>query len=231
MTIELIVKTSAVLASAAIAASMLRRAASSTRHLVWSMAIVAVLLAPIVIRLAPEVPIVPAVPQVPRVWFQTVSTVPNVPSVERSQPIGTQPNDALGSLGTIGTSGTVVVLSWFLFCWLLSGFSVWRGSKPAPESWVNEARTVADRIGLRQRIDVRQLTRDGTPHVAGLLRSVVMLPPSAATWTIEARHAALVHELTHIRRRDRLTLALSQLACAVYWFNPLVWYAAGALAQ
>lgn len=56
-----------------------------------------------------------------------------------------------------------------------------------------------------------------------------MLPPQASRWTTEARQAALVHEFTHIRRRDRLTQALAQLACAVYWFNPLVWHAAAAL--
>lgn len=58
-----------------------------------------------------------------------------------------------------------------------------------------------------------------------------MLPPSAAGWSAESRRAALVHELMHIRRGDRRTQAVAQLACALYWFNPLVWYAASALAR
>ena len=58
-----------------------------------------------------------------------------------------------------------------------------------------------------------------------------MMPPSAALWTVEARQAALVHELTHIRRADRRTQALAQLACGIYWFNPLVWYAAAGLSR
>src|SRR4030095_12955059 len=60
--------------------------------------------------------------------------------------------------------------------------------------------------------------------------SVVVLPPSAISWTMEARQAALVHELTHIKRADRRTQAIAQLACAIYWFNPLVWYSAAGLA-
>jgi hypothetical protein len=48
---------------------------------------------------------------------------------------------------------------------------------------------------------------------------------------MEARQAALVHELTHIKRHDRRTQAIAQLACALYWFNPLVWYAAAGLAR
>jgi len=78
---------------------------------------------------------------------------------------------------------------------------------------------------------VRELRREASPHVAGLFSSVVMLPPSAASWTSEARQAALVHELTHIKRGDRRTQAIAQLACAVYWFNPLVWYAAAGLSR
>ena len=57
------------------------------------------------------------------------------------------------------------------------------------------------------------------------------MPPSAPSWTAEARQAALVHELTHIKRGDRRTQAIAQLACAIYWFNPLVWYAAAGLAR
>jgi hypothetical protein len=67
--------------------------------------------------------------------------------------------------------------------------------------------------------------------VAGLFESIVIMPPSALAWSAEARHAALVHELTHIKRHDRRTQAIAQLACAIYWFNPLVWYAAAALAR
>jgi beta-lactamase regulating signal transducer with metallopeptidase domain len=35
--------------------------------------------------------------------------------------------------------------------------------------------------------------------------------------------AILAHELAHIRRRDWMFLALSRVATALFWFNPLVW--------
>jgi hypothetical protein len=90
---------------------------------------------------------------------------------------------------------------------------------------------IARRLGLRSDVPVRRLNRDASPHVAGLFRSVVMMPPSAETWTAEARHAAFVHELMHIRRGDRRTQAIAQGASAIYWFNPLVWYASASLAR
>ena len=67
--------------------------------------------------------------------------------------------------------------------------------------------------------------------MAGLFESVVMMPLSAAQWTTEDCQAAFVHELTHIRRRDRRTQAVAQMACAIYWFNPLVSHAAAGLAR
>jgi beta-lactamase regulating signal transducer with metallopeptidase domain len=229
MDLELIARTSAILLAGSGLAALLRRAAPSTRHLVWHFAIVATLLAPLLAPLAPNfrVPIVPAVPEVPTGFV--LHAVPG--SMEPSVEPGTQQNDAFGTLGTIGTLGTAVVGAWFAFCWLLSGLSVLRGTKPAPEVWLNEARAIAQRLGIKHPVDVRQSLKEMSPHVAGAFHSSVIMPPSAVSWTAEARHAALVHELTHIKRRDRRTQAIAQLACAIYWFNPLVWYAASGLAR
>ena len=231
MNLDLIVRTSAILLTAWSVAALLRRAAPATRHLVWHISIVIVLLAPAIMALGLRVPIVPGVPEVPGVVFQGVPSVPTVPTAAPTVERGTAGTIWYPTLGTIGTAGTIGTLSWFLFCWVLSGLSVWRGSRPAPESWNHEARVICRRIGLKAPVAVRQLLKDGSPHVAGLISSVVMMPPSAAEWTVEARQAALVHELTHIKRSDRRTQAVAQLACAIHWFNPLVWFAAAGLAR
>jgi hypothetical protein len=38
--------------------------------------------------------------------------------------------------------------------------------------------------------------------------------------------SVLLHELAHVRRNDLVVLTMTQFACALYWFNPLVWMAA-----
>ena len=34
-----------------------------------------------------------------------------------------------------------------------------------------------------------------------------------------------MHELSHIKRHDVVFQLIARLACALYWFHPLVWYA------
>ncbi len=237
MDLDIIARTTAILLAGAAVASLLRRAAPSTRHFVWHISIVVVLLAPVAAPLVPNFAL-PAVPGVPAVRVVPTGVVLSAVASSLSHlETGPQRNNAVGTPGSLGTLGTIssigsgAVLFWFSFCWLLSGISVWRGSKPAPEIWLSEARTIRERLGLKPPIRVRQSLKECSPHVAGLFESVVIMPPSASAWTAEARQAALVHELTHVKRHDRRTQAIAQLACAIYWFNPLTWYAAAGLAR
>lgn len=60
-----------------------------------------------------------------------------------------------------------------------------------------------------------------TPMLAGLLRPCLLLPAEPMGET-QLRHA-LLHELTHYKRRDILFKALVLWVCALHWFNPAVW--------
>ena len=61
------------------------------------------------------------------------------------------------------------------------------------------------------------------PVVVGVLSPVILLPLVAAGWSSERLRAVLLHESAHVRRRDGLALLVGQLACALYWFQPLAW--------
>ena len=63
------------------------------------------------------------------------------------------------------------------------------------------------------------------PMTWGLWRTCLLLPEDAETWTPAALRSVLLHELAHARRCDCLTQLGTQIICALYWFNPLVWLA------
>jgi beta-lactamase regulating signal transducer with metallopeptidase domain len=86
--------------------------------------------------------------------------------------------------------------------------------------------TLLDELHLRGKVQLLRSERTLMPIVCGILRPVVLLPASADDWSEERRRMVLLHELTHVTRKDCLTQMLGQMACAFYWFNPLVWHAA-----
>jgi beta-lactamase regulating signal transducer with metallopeptidase domain len=103
-----------------------------------------------------------------------------------------------------------------------------RQSRPVDASRVLErARELAATSGVRA--ELRESPACRVPLVFGIWRPTVVLPSDAIRWSDEHLSAALLHEFGHVRRRDCLTRFLANLACAFYWVNPLVWAGARAL--
>ncbi len=86
--------------------------------------------------------------------------------------------------------------------------------------------SLLDEVRLKSRVRLLRSDRTSMPVVCGVLRPAVLLPAEAESWPEEQQRLVLLHELTHVARRDCLTQMIAQVACAVYWFNPLIWSAA-----
>ncbi len=74
--------------------------------------------------------------------------------------------------------------------------------------------------------EVRMSDECRVPLAAGIVRPVVLLPAEATDWSDVSISSALRHELGHVRRRDCITRLIADVLCALYWVNPLVWFAA-----
>ena len=98
-----------------------------------------------------------------------------------------------------------------------------RRASPAA-SWARAAARAARLAGIHA--DVRMTDELDAPAVTGVLSPVVLVPRAAESWSDARRSAVLLHELAHVRARDCLAQILSQLACALHWFDPLAWIAA-----
>lgn len=77
-----------------------------------------------------------------------------------------------------------------------------------------------ERLGLRQRIPLRQTPEADGPMLVGLVHPVLLLPKDG----IPLADAQLIlrHELTHAKHKDVLCKMVFLLARCVHWFNPVV---------
>ncbi|QDT43735.1 Regulatory protein BlaR1 [Gimesia alba] len=67
------------------------------------------------------------------------------------------------------------------------------------------------------------------PMTWGIFRPSILLPREAENWPEQEVRCAFLHELAHVSRLDCLSQLFVQLACVLYWLNPLVWVAARSL--
>lgn len=81
---------------------------------------------------------------------------------------------------------------------------------------------LGDRLKLRCRPDLRICAGLCAPMLAGLFHPVILLPEDTPEGS--ALRYALLHELTHFKRRDIWLKTLALLANIVHWFNPFMWY-------
>ncbi len=80
---------------------------------------------------------------------------------------------------------------------------------------------IGDELDLDRRPRLMTCPGLSAPMLAGLLHPMLLLPEQPLS--PKELEYALLHELTHYRRRDIWLKALSLWVRAVHWFNPLVW--------
>ncbi len=96
-----------------------------------------------------------------------------------------------------------------------------------------QARILAKRLGLRRCPEILFVPAPVSPMVWALGRRARLLIPSAL-WgrlTEEQRQTLLIHELAHLRRGDHWVRRLELVVTALYWWDPVVWWAQQQLRQ
>ena len=216
--LALTLKGAIVLATARVAARALRRSSAAARHLVWSAAFAAMLVAAAASLPTREV---------------TIST----DSATRSEPAAGEgrgtpvevppPPDSVWGAWVVGIwlAGAILAAARLIFSLVMvDGLAV----RPALESdWYVRLQRLRRTLGIRRDVELLVSPDAPMPMTWGAIRPVVILPSSAARWSGGQLDPALLHELAHVKRWDWLTQLGAHLACAVYWFLPLCWSALG----
>jgi beta-lactamase regulating signal transducer with metallopeptidase domain len=230
-------KGAVLLLAAMAAARMLRGQAAAVRHAVWTMALAGVLLVP-VLSLAPGLPTLDAPVAAFAAFDADRPFVLRAPwerdAAPRSDADGSVDRTPAPAQERMRLADVIVVL------WLVgAALALAREAVGQGRASGLAARAIADdspsirgalrdavrEIGGGRGVPVRWTDEVGGPVTLGVLRPMILLPTAAAEWPAQRLRPALLHELAHVTRRDCATDLLARLACALWWFHPLVWTA------
>lgn len=89
-------------------------------------------------------------------------------------------------------------------------------------SWLSALAEAQRRMGFKHGTALLVSDELRSPISWGVLRPTIVLSPKAVEAVGEAE-AIIAHELAHVARLDWAKLLASRVACALFWFNPLVW--------
>jgi len=220
-------KSTLILAVAALAAFGMRRRSAASRHLVWTAAAAALLTLPLLTRTLPALR-VPVASTGPTAVFQVfVTSTP----LNRAPHVGQAPRPAADS--QVRPAGST---PWFPMLWSAGAiFAVlqmfWayvvlmRVRRRARPFAADEAAVLARTLGIEHPVAILETPRGTMPMTCGIFRPAVLMPAGASEWSPERLRIVLLHELAHIRRGDLATHLLARLALSLHWWNPLAWYA------
>ena len=211
-------KTSLLLMVVAIACTALTRHSAAYRHFLWSCALALSLLMPLAVTYLPSWAVIPAL------WQPDAASIAGTgESVSLMQGVGFLSGAGVVIVWLVGALGllfrdvlaAVGLLRWF------------RRARPLSSAqWTSTLHGLSREPGIDRPLRVLESAHVTSPCTWGLVRPVLLLPVSGAGWPESQRRDALLHELAHVRRFDYLSALVARLACALHWYNPLVWWAA-----
>ena len=253
--VQVSVKATIVLLAAWLLTRVMARSSAAARHLVWTVAIVAALILPLIHVTAPRwnLPLLPAPavaagvavgpstqerPSAPAentlieadvfgVAAAPAASTPAIDSPRASLPAGEISRAAVAM--AVWVAGLA-----FALARLAAGLAwVSRMTQEAVDvddvRWTSALEELAAALGITTPVLLKVSAEAAIPVTCGIRTPTILLPADAAGWVEERRDVVLLHELAHIARRDCLVQMLARLACAVHWFNPLVYRATARL--
>lgn len=237
--LPLLLKATAIAGAAIAGAWLLGRlgASAAARHLNWLSAMLALLALPLLAAALPplDLPLLPGEPiAAAAVALPDVAASASAPA---SQPATVaEPLAAAGDAapaGTVRNPVPILLLAYAtglgaLLAWLAIGHVALirlgrRARKVDDPQWLSLLARLARDLEVRTPVRLLMDSGSAMPMTWGTFRPNILLPDEARSWSADRRRFVLLHELAHIRRRDPLTQTVSFVACALYWFHPLVW--------
>jgi TonB family protein len=158
------------------------------------------------------------------VWFSTLAALLIVP-LGLLIPAGAVPDVYVYTIAVATPAGAgaevISIAAWLTWLWA-AGFAL------RMVSLANAARRAIRLVGSARKLEgsIRVSDDSAGPLAWSFGDGAIILPAQSESWSADEMRAVVHHEAAHVARRDCQALLVAELACAVYWFHPLVWYAA-----
>ena len=226
---------SVLMAGAALVTSVWRRAPAATRHFIWAVALGGALLLPVASLLPWRASLPIEVPDAVSMQSslserQVTTSLAGTGSEESSSEAPVRaPLDWRVIVASVWLLGVLLLLARLELNELMMRVVRARSAVIDDPAWDRARDHAAQRVGARAGVTLLRARTLQIPLATGYHRPAVLLPSGATEWSDELRELVLLHELAHIARRDLHVQTMGQLAKALFWFNPLVWWACARL--
>ena len=156
----------------------------------------------------------------PPIQNNTIPTIPTIPLDDSPLTNSIDKASPFPWLFTIFISGALITL----IPWTITTFKLLRLSKSTP---------IDPPLSLWK--EIHQSSRSlpaifftpspAAPFTCGIFKPRILLPDDSPEWPQRLLHSTLLHEASHLQRRDPLVRFLAILVRALFWFHPLIWIA------
>lgn len=229
-------KTSLLIAAIGLIAILTAKKSAAYRHSLWGTALALSLLMPFAVACMPSYPLISLPAHAVETGLETGRDAGRFGAADNAQTSGIN-GKASGSLERRSYPlERVTMMIWLAGMLGLMirhslaqlGLMRWvRRARPLQcEAWVATLNRLSEELPMRRPIRLLESDDETGPCTWGLMRNVLLLPTAGARWSESQRRYALTHEFAHIRRFDYVSTVMAKFACAVHWYNPLVWFAA-----
>lgn len=241
---DIVLRPTGILLVAAVLAFAMRRLSAASRHLLWSTALCAILAVPFLGPLAPDIgvrmspEITGMIERAAPSWASVPKPNGDGPTLVRGRSVAAERAERTEGSARVPAYGSGP-MPWRAI-WLIGalGLSLVLGVRLVSLRRVERSGTEAKDPGLldtlasaKRRLEVDSPVRlllgepAAMPMTWGHRAPRILLPATAVDWPSEQTRAVLLHELAHVKRGDVLLQRIAEVTLAVFWFNPLAWYA------
>lgn len=243
---HILLKASCILAATGILTHMFKRSSASMRYVLWSTTFLMLILLPLTFFIPASWQLVSyeenwrgSAGETGAGGQRMVGDVREVGSISSSgsaAPVSGKLDEGPGMF-----AGTRLVSIILLFIWiggvlffllrlaihLIRVTVATRRAVPVPSQDIwRLADSVKVKLGIGQPVGIRFSDEISMPFAWGWRKPIVVLPSDAGEWSESQQRSVLIHELAHVARRDYPLHLIAEVACALYWPNPLIWLAA-----